>query len=87
MDFDMESLLIEVRQGRRLICFGAGKALETFLNKMAEYAPEEYIYAIADNDLNKQGNVYEARGKEIPIKSPKELFDSGGVVLPIILLS
>lgn len=64
---------IEIVRNKCLICFGSGAKFRSFIDRYKEYAIENYIDYIADNDKNKAGKEYELDSKIIPIISPEDI--------------
>lgn len=59
----------KIIQERPVICFGAGKGLNNFLDLFYEYNIINRIECIVDNDLKKTGTKFEYTGNSVPIIS------------------
>lgn len=74
---------------KKLICFGAGKGLLTFLNKFSEYLIEEKITCIVDNDPMKWGTKLSCQNQTLEIVSPQQFrhnFNQDNIVVLITSL-
>ena len=69
IDCSIENIIFQVNNGKKLICFGAGKALENFCDMFIEYHIEMYIECIADNNADLWGTEKTLHEKHIPIVS------------------
>lgn len=86
-DYDLNSLLDEVRNGAKLFCFGAGKALGTFLQSVSGSNIENHIEAIVDNDRRKDGMMYHGCHRDMPVMMLDQalsLIDSSQLTVVII---
>lgn len=72
LDYDIGQLLYEVKSGKKLIAFGAGRFLENFCIRHSEYELERYIYKIIDNNTSFIGNIKKIGIHNIPIIGIKE---------------
>lgn len=52
-----------------MICFGAGKALNNFINLFPEFSIEKNIFAIVDNDIKKEGSYLEIKDSKVQVIS------------------
>lgn len=52
-----------------MICFGAGKALNNFINLFPEFSIEKNIFAIVDNDIKKEGSYMEIKDSKVQVIS------------------
>lgn len=60
---------------RKIICFGAGQALDNFLNVFQNHDMERKIYYIVDSDKKKWQKVKKGKYKTWLVKSPEILND------------
>lgn len=80
----LDEFIERVRGKRNVYCFGAGKALDYFLEAFDTYHLEEYIRYIVDNSIEKIGTVKKCMNREIKIISPRhmlQLLDKDEVIL------
>ena len=52
--------------GKKLICFGAGQELVSFLDTYSQYEWNNFIYRILDNSNQKIGTFFSYRDINIP---------------------
>lgn len=71
----IQKLRRKLKNGKRLICFGAGGLLEETCICYPKDHLEEYIDVILDNNSTKWGTVKKIGEKDIPIKPPLVLSD------------
>ena len=63
--------LLDIAEKKKIICFGAGKKLENFINDFKEFYIQNKIYCILDNDENKNESVINIAGNSLKIYSFK----------------
>ncbi len=61
--------LLEISEKEKIICFGAGRNLESFINDFKEFHIQDKIYCILDNDEKKNESVINIAGNELKIYS------------------
>ena len=71
-NISLDDFAIELRH-KKIVCFGAGRALLTFLRGLREFDVASKIAWVVDNDPVKQGTVCHCEGFDVPIVSPRQL--------------
>ena len=85
IDYSIDDIIFQVNNGKKLVCFGAGKALENFCNMFLEYNIAEYITCLADNNeglWGKKKNLFEKHVPIVPLSAiPQEICSSAIVLI------
>lgn len=63
----LENVLEEVKEGKKIVCFGAGGKGKRFLTEYEEL--QKYVIGFLDNDEKKSGTSVEVCGKLFPVLS------------------
>lgn len=81
--------LKEILKAKKLICFGAGKGLENFAQKIGHDEFVSKIEFIVDNDEQKQNTFKELFGRKVQIKSFEYLlkYSSGNSLVILITVA
>ncbi len=87
VNYNIFDILSYIRNGTSLVCFGAGKALDTFCKIFETYNIENYIAAIIDNNpaLWKQSRII--KKKEILIDSVENILERKNKDIIIVITS
>lgn len=79
--------LLEIAETKKIVCFGAGKKLATFINDFKEFHIQNKIYCVLDNDENKNQTVIDVVGKSLGIYSFKYFLQCMNIKDCIILVT
>ncbi len=71
-NISLDEFAIALRH-KKIVCFGAGRALIAFLCGLRELDVASKIAWVVDNDPVKQGTVCRCEGFDVPIVSPSQL--------------
>ena len=74
---------LEMINGKKLICFGAGQALNNFLEHYADLYLEKKIVCIADNMNSKIGKKVRVGNTECSVISVNELVNMKNIIILI----
>ena len=73
VNYSIQDIVREHKNGKTIIGFGAGKALDTFCNGFFEYPVGQFFSAIADNDVRLSGTIRKTKYSTIPVYTIEEI--------------
>ena len=74
---------LEMINGKKLVCFGAGQVLKKFIETYADLHLESKIFCIADNMSSKIGKKVQIVNRECPIISVNDLVNMENIIILI----